>query len=112
MALGENNALDLTLKHVHLVALQQSNGGAETGGAVVDSIEFFQHFINVGLAIMARTGIACRVHTGFAAQGIDFQSRVVAEAVIAVMLLDVAGLHLGIALGHVVALCVLTGTVL
>ena len=50
---------------------------------------------------MARTGIACRVHTGFAAQGIDFQSRVVAEAVIAVMLLDVAGLHLGIALDDV-----------
>ena len=96
VALGKDNALDLSLEQVHLVTLQQGYSGAETSRAIADSIEFFQHFVNIGLAVMTWSGITCRVNSRLTIKGINFQSSVVAEAVITVMLLDIAGLHLGI----------------
>ena len=45
---------------------------------------------------MARTGIACRVYARLSIERINLQSRVVTEAVIAIMFLDKTGLHLGI----------------
>ena len=45
---------------------------------------------------MTWSGIACRIDTRFTIQGINFQSRVIAEAIIAVMFLDITGLHTGI----------------
>ena len=98
VALGEDDALDLSLEQVHLIALQQDDGGVETGGAIVDSIEFFQHLVDVGLAVVTRPGIACRVHPRLATQGVNLQPRVVAEAVITVVFLDVTGFDLGITL--------------
>ena len=93
---SEDDALDLSLEHVHLVTLQQSDSSAESGSAIVDSIEFFQHFINVCLTVMTWSSIACRIDTRLTIQGINFQSRVITEAVIAIMFLDITGLHTGI----------------
>ena len=46
---------------------------------------------------MARACIACRVDARLAIERVNFQTRIVAEAIITVMLLDKFGLHTGIA---------------
>ena len=45
---------------------------------------------------MTWTGITCRVHSRLSAQGVNLQTRVVTEAVIAVIFLDITSLDLGI----------------
>ena len=98
MTLGKDNTLDLTLKHVHLITLQQGDGGAETGRAFGHAGKFPEHLVDVGLTVVTWAGISCRVNARFTVKGINFQASVVAETVITVMLLDIACLHLGIAL--------------
>ena len=66
VALGEDNTLDLALEHVHLIALQQSNGGAETCRALGHSLQLVEHLVDVGLAVVTRPGITRRVHARFA----------------------------------------------
>ena len=82
---------------MHLVALQQDDGGAEAGSAFGNPFELAEHLVDVGFAVMARTGIACRMYTRLAVERINLKSRVVAETVVAVMLLDIQRLHAGIA---------------
>ena len=56
-ALGKNHTLDLAFEHVHFIALQQSNGGAETGSPLGNAQHPEKHLIDIGLAVMAR---ACK----------------------------------------------------
>ena len=96
VAFGKDNSLDLALKQVHFLTLQQGYSRAETGCTLGYPLKFLQYLIDVGLAIMPWSGIARRVNTGFTIQGINLKSGIVAKAVITIMLLDIKCLHFGI----------------
>ena len=59
VTLGENDALDLAFKQMHFIALQQDYSSAKTSGALAHTLQLGQHFVDVGLAVMSRTSIAC-----------------------------------------------------
>ena len=112
MTLGENHTLDLAVKELHLLKPQRELGGvvlltlnernhrAEAGCALLHGhiLHFTQHTVDVAVAVVRHAAIACRVHTGSATQRVNLQSRVVAEAVVAIMVGHIARLHLGITL--------------
>ena len=100
MALGEDAAIHTTLKQMLLAVLDQADDSAEVGGALLQGHigHQTQHLVDVALAVVSHAAIACAHHTRLAAQGINLKTRVVAEAVVAIMLLDILGLETRVAL--------------
>ena len=72
--------------------------GAELCLAVVVAVEPLQQFAHVCLGVVVGAfGVACRVHSGFAAECFHFKSGVVGEAVDGVVVGDVACFLYGVA---------------
>jgi anthranilate/para-aminobenzoate synthase component I len=89
------------LEELNKYALNQCNSSAESRCTVLNAIHFTKDFVNISLAVMSHAAITCRVHSRFAAKGINLKPRIITETVISIMLLHKSRLNLGIALNTV-----------
>ncbi len=84
-------AFDHSFKEVFFPVENQSNGGAEAGGASIGVFQFIEEFERVGFRVVTvGEGIAGGVNAGASAECIDLKSGVVGKAIDPVVLADPA----------------------
>lgn len=97
---GENVSFHTPIKKVQFAFINKGYSRAEASCAPLrrHPLQLGKHLAHIGFAIVSLAGIARAIHTRFAAQRINFKTRVIAKAIVAVMLLNEARLLLGITL--------------
>ena len=91
-------ALHYTFKSALYTSLNESHNGAESGRAVLGTIQLAQQLLSIGCKVVTISGVASRVYARSATQGIYLKPCIIGKAIASALLVDVASLGECIAL--------------